>query len=369
MKRKAKNITLIILGACIGLIICEIILSILHIPQFYKPHSSPLQFRFLKTATGERFYTNLPSSDIKFVYDGNPRGYLDSNNAVYHSTNSLGFRGKEFSLEKPPGTFRIAVLGDSFTFGEGVKNDDVFSERLAQLLNNQNRGTRKFNFEVLNFGVGGYNTEQSLFLLNNMVLKTKPDMIILGYVLNDAKPKLFYFDKSDGEIKKRPNEEILHRGLSESDPPETHLYTSRTAQLIWKIINSRKLSEQTIRYYNSLYESSSSSWNVTKDSLREFIGVCETHNIDCYIVLFPMIFRLNESYPFKHLHQLIENEITSVRSNKIHFIDLFAYLKGQDDRKLWVHPTDQHPNEIVHETASKAIFSSLLKQRKDFDAK
>lgn len=61
--------------------------------------------------------------------------------------NEHGMRQREIAKNKPAGTTRIAVVGDSFVWGIGVKNEDRFTELVEQDL----QAT-----EVLNFGVVGY---------------------------------------------------------------------------------------------------------------------------------------------------------------------------------------------------------------------
>ena len=80
------------------------------------------------------FYVNAFSEKIRFVYDGNPRAYFGKDNEIDHVTNSSGFRGKEFSFSKPKDTFRIAFIGDSFTFGEGVRLEDTYVEKVSAIL-------------------------------------------------------------------------------------------------------------------------------------------------------------------------------------------------------------------------------------------
>lgn len=100
-------------------------------------------------------------------------------------TNSLGFRGREFAAEKPAGTFRVLMLGDSITFGNSVSWDETFSHQLEEQLNASATGMR---FEVLNTGVSGYNTRQELATLREIGLGLAPDIIVLNVCLNDSDP-------------------------------------------------------------------------------------------------------------------------------------------------------------------------------------
>ena len=89
--------------------------------------------------------------------------------------NRLGLRGPETTVDKPAGVKRIAVLGDSFAWGFGVEEKDLFTTLLQQAL----PGT-----EVLNFGVAGYGPVQYHLLLKR-VLDFKPDLIIVSFCLGN----------------------------------------------------------------------------------------------------------------------------------------------------------------------------------------
>jgi hypothetical protein len=104
-------------------------------------------------------------------------------NRIYDmSLNSDGFRDIEFPRTKSPSTFRILCLGDSWTFGASVGQDQTYPRRL------QARLRREFptgNFEVLNLGVLGYSSLQGLQLLKQRGLGLEPDFIVIGFATND----------------------------------------------------------------------------------------------------------------------------------------------------------------------------------------
>jgi len=106
--------------------------------------------------------------------------------------NSKGLRDREYPYEKPEGTKRILVLGDSFAWGYGVADNEVFSEVLEADL--QGRQPR---FEVLNTGVLGWGTDQEYLYLVHEGLKYSPDYVILAlYSAND--PKNNYYSMQGG---------------------------------------------------------------------------------------------------------------------------------------------------------------------------
>ncbi|MBI5526973.1 MAG: SGNH/GDSL hydrolase family protein [Deltaproteobacteria bacterium] len=94
---------------------------------------------------------------------------------------SLGFRGGEVSREKEPGVYRIAVLGDSATFGVGVSAEtDTVPGRLRELL-----ASREGRFEVINAGGPGYNIRQIFAMLKETVLPLDPDLVVYNFFAND----------------------------------------------------------------------------------------------------------------------------------------------------------------------------------------
>jgi hypothetical protein len=93
------------------------------------------------------------------------------------NTNSKGIRGRtECEYQRTPGKQRIVVLGDSFTFGAEVADDQTFSHFLESTLPNT---------EVLNLGVQGYGHDQMLLYLKEEGVKYHPDIVILGFTYID----------------------------------------------------------------------------------------------------------------------------------------------------------------------------------------
>jgi lysophospholipase L1-like esterase len=99
------------------------------------------------------------------------------------SLNSLGFRDLEFQREKPPSAFRIICLGDSWTFGANVGQEQAYPQQLNRLLRHT---FPEADFEVLNLGVLGYSSFQGLELLNLTAFDLDPDLIVIAFAMNDA---------------------------------------------------------------------------------------------------------------------------------------------------------------------------------------
>ena len=92
--------------------------------------------------------------------------------------NSLGTRGPEFQAVKPPDTIRILSLGDSRTFGWGLREAETYSTRLQQLLQ-QEIGAAK-QVQVINAGVNAWSYPQMLAYFRDTALSYRPDVVIVA---------------------------------------------------------------------------------------------------------------------------------------------------------------------------------------------
>ena len=104
-------------------------------------------------------------------------------NKVYKvKTNNLGFRDdEEYTSEKDPTKKRIVILGDSFMFGEGLDNKEIYTTQLRNILGNK--------YEIWNLGVPAYGTDQEALLLHELFNEAGknnwPDVVIVGFFQND----------------------------------------------------------------------------------------------------------------------------------------------------------------------------------------
>ena len=131
--------------------------------------------------------------------------YVSLDGLTHH--NAYGFRGKPFNTKKEKGTFRIVTLGGSTTYTTHVKNDEeTYPFLLESILYN------KYNHqkvEVINAGVPGYESFQTLINLQFKTLELEPDLIIYYHGVNDVGARLVSPEtyRSDNSHIKRPWEE------------------------------------------------------------------------------------------------------------------------------------------------------------------
>ncbi len=157
-----------------------------------------LSFVFAIGEIGLRVYARLTSYIPKVdLYDAPhyllgralvPGASFESKAGSVH-VNSLGFRGKEFASKKPEGTYRIAALGGSTTFGyyPATSSDETaYPAVLERLLNEGKPNTLVRRYEVINAGVPGYSLRSSLQNLASRLLYFDPDMVVVYHATNDV---------------------------------------------------------------------------------------------------------------------------------------------------------------------------------------
>lgn len=110
-------------------------------------------------------------------------------------TNRDGQRAPiEYPRPKPEGTFRILLLGDSQTFGQGVEYEETFGHLIERALQSEHPDVR---IEVINAGVDGYNLYQEIAYLAADGLSFEPDVIIVLFVGNDLDLPFFLYTPND----------------------------------------------------------------------------------------------------------------------------------------------------------------------------
>ncbi|MDP6436745.1 MAG: GDSL-type esterase/lipase family protein [Gammaproteobacteria bacterium] len=102
--------------------------------------------------------------------------------------NNLGFRGEDISPEKPAGTYRIVAIGGSTTFAVYQHWSDAYPVYLQKNLQERLQTDK---IEVINAGLTGSTTAESLHRLFYQILPLDPDMVVIYHGFNDLFPRIF----------------------------------------------------------------------------------------------------------------------------------------------------------------------------------
>src|SRR5438552_1656647 len=109
-------------------------------------------------------------------------GYYRREGGAYVRISHDGFRGPDYPRYKPPGVFRVAVLGDSYVEAIQVSEDKTFTTVIGRDLTHCPLVQGK-RVESMNFGVDGYGTAQELVTLRRKVWQYSPDLVVLAIFL------------------------------------------------------------------------------------------------------------------------------------------------------------------------------------------
>lgn len=117
------------------------------------------------------------SPNRTYWYDG------ENDHPISGRINRFGWRDRERPLAKPEGTFRVAVMGDSFVEALQVELDSTF----VALAENELRRRRGRRVELMNFGRSGMTQAEEFLILKRDVVRFSPDLVVLFFVpLNDV---------------------------------------------------------------------------------------------------------------------------------------------------------------------------------------
>ena len=286
--------------------------------------------------------------------------------------NADGLRDKEYSLDKPENFFRVAVIGDSITFGHGVSQDQTYAKYLERLLNKYNRANT--TYEIINFGVTGYNSSQIVEQVKTKVLKYQPDLILYGYCLNDpqeyslemvnllkmkdisqetmsalsSRSRLFMLVKymlgRDGGMRKAI-EKSLSKNFQRVDATEDPQ---------WDALDSGNF----VEYFQSLYQQNK-YWGRTLKDMDRLQTITTKAEIPVVLVIFPLLRDL-ESYQLGNIH----SQVAAMGQKRgMYTFDLLNAYSAYEKKGKWKLGVDSlHPTAYGHQYTAVAIINYLQKK-------
>jgi hypothetical protein len=264
-------------------------------------------------------------------------GYLPSLRGIHKeasfSTNSHGMRDREYSLEKPPDTYRIALLGASHDAGSGVNDGEAYESVLEDLLN-ANRRNSSQRFEVLNFSVDGYSPVQKLTASEMRVPAFQPDVIL--YAANAFELAWTFFRV----------EELMKREMLQQYPFFVEAMTQAgldpQGEPVPQAVVERRLDPQ--------------AREVGRRILQRFAGGARERGAIPVLVL--VDHPVDESRP-----EAFDVLLELGQEIGLEVIDLYGALSVEDRSTLWVAPWDTHVNAVGHRLLGEKLFQALLDRR------
>lgn len=251
---------------------------------------------------------------------------------VFYAVDIHGLRDeRRVGPEKKPGWRRILALGDSFTYGFGVRQEDTFLRILEAEIP---------RLEILNAartGTGLADYERRL----NELAKFPADLYLVGLNLND----LLDFPEASATIPER--REFTLRRWSRLVDFFAYRFERKTkaAENLRTVLASFKPERET--------------------RLRSFLERAKAATKGRLVVVVFPIFYDFQDYAFGHVHHRI-GEILA--AEKVSYVDLLPAFAGKNAEQFWILENDQHPNELAHKIFARELrpwLSKLLPTRAD----
>lgn len=267
---------------------------------------------------------NLEIADVTIVPSGASAAHEDRivyrlspwRYSMLHRMNGRGYRDRDHTLDRPDGVFRIAFLGDSLTFAQGVHVADRCSTLIEKALNERGGGSPRF--EAINFGVCGYSTWQERRCYELDAREYSPQLVIVLMHPNDVRSA-----NEDKEFAEKEQE---------------------------------KTSNGLLALPGRLWDSATGGPNY-EVCAEELVKLAERCRADgAQLAVFP--FRTDDNAPWNGLKSAVEPALEKIA---VPYRDLgMDILKHRTWQQLVVHSLDFHPNETAHKLAADAIVDFLI---------
>jgi len=164
LRRIVVRVGWLAVGLALALLAAELVVTWIHGPTVRFPRrviEAPWGLRY--NQPGARYHHHSADVDVAF------------------RINAQGMRAdRDYGYEKPAGVRRIICLGDSFTAGYEVEQQETFASVLERGL-----ASRGYRVEVLNAGVSGFSTAEELLYLERELWRYQPDVVVLSFFAND----------------------------------------------------------------------------------------------------------------------------------------------------------------------------------------
>ena len=269
-------------------------------------------------------------------------GFTEEFHKKYIRYNKHGYRDYEYSLEKPEGVFRVLVLGDSQTFGSGIKNlEETWVKKLEAKLQNESRNA---SIEVLSISGPGWNSDTHLYELFKNGFKFNPDLVILAYYHNDIPfPTSVNCNSSDRKI--IPNINVFQNSKLVS------FIDFRVNRLLEKVGEKPSYSDCLNQVYDSV------GWKMNKFYLDMMGLSLSIKKIHFMLTVIPLIHQLDDNYPLIEPHKKLKEY---AKQRNLEFLDFYDEgVKNLDSNTLKISKTDHHLNEIAGDIMVNSLFRKI----------
>ena len=256
---------------------------------------------------------------------------------LYEQLNSCQYRDREWRHEKSQGVHRIAFIGDSFTYGWGIKNvDDRFTGLLDARFTSRDGPT----VEVMTIAAGGLDTRDHAKIVDRMIAEYDVDEIVLCVLPNDIEQLLPTTDDFDP----------IH--------PRKSTYINTDSSFLLDFLYHRVFVRRGSggrEYFDWLADGFADPgiWRQQQDRFANIVRQCRKNQVELRVVLLPFVRTAGDQYQPAAIHARLREFF---ELNNVPVADMLPTLRGIDPSELVVNRSDAHPNERAHALFADAIW-------------
>ncbi|MCA1686292.1 MAG: hypothetical protein LC745_09995 [Planctomycetia bacterium] len=247
------------------------------------------------------------------------------------TTNEYGMRDRPYTVEKPEGVYRIALLGSSIDMGWGIGTEETYVNLLEDWLNAHaaKRGLSR-RFQVLNFAVAAYSPLQRLESFRRKALPFKPDLVIYSATMLDQRlMEIHLCDLFRGHS--RLTYDFLREAVASAGLTAEDLRTDPEGRLVHKETVKRKLRP----YYWGLYDA----------TLGTLAADCRSEGIGLACLIIP---RVGKADAADARAEPVARFTGIAAHQAVPLFDLSGTFDDQDSAQFQIAPWDDHPNALGH---------------------
>jgi GDSL-like Lipase/Acylhydrolase family len=273
-----------------------------------------------------------------------PTGYapVNTNRRAMRPQNSRAYRDRERAITKPAGVRRVVSLGDSFAWGASVEFEDAYPQRLERGLTRR----RGEPWEVVSLALPGMNTVDQAAQLADEGLAYSPDVVLLGFVLNDSE------DAQAAETR-RAEDWLQERRAQPGLLDRSALFRLASGRARATMENRRRIAG-----YRSMYAPDAPGWVASREALARMGAACKARGVPFVVAIFPLFGNpLDATYPFAEVHQTVAQGAAAAGARVVDLLPAYRGLRW--DLLVVDGVDDEHPNEIAHRIAAQALLKSL----------
>lgn len=323
-----------------------------------------------------------PSARPGLRYELIPGGFAADYVGVPVSVNRLGLRDRELAVPKPPGVVRILGLGDSVTFGYGVRLEDTYLKVMERRLNAGAPAGRRY--EVVNAGVEECGLDAYYHTLRALAPVVEPDLVLVGIVLNDIQR---YDDLERAALPRQaapgPN---LARRLHGTLLRRSQLYLAsflglRSVLYRARVLDVADLYGSPLRALRADDEVLARAWASSLGVLEQLVTLSRARGLRLVLVVFPAEVQLDAAALDRYRHdygvtvpaQALEGEpqrrlLAFGAAHDVPVIDLLPALRAARRSDLYLRTgpirfDPIHPSPTGHRIIGEAIHRALAEAR------